>query len=77
MTSASGQRRKEPKPENYTYNFTAPIWTPTQMNVLRRAASMHAEANRSDPFAYGRMLCHLKRGIEVPGGVISESKPNS
>ena len=31
---------------------------------FKRAARIYAAANRSDPFAYSRMICHLRRGIE-------------
>jgi hypothetical protein len=77
MTSASGKRRTESKPEDYSFKYTAPIWTQAQTDHLRRAASLHAQANPSDPFAYGRMLCHLRRGIETPGGGVPETKTNS
>lgn len=77
MTSASGKRRNESKPEDYSFKYTAPVWTPAQTEMLRRAASHHAQANPSDPFAYGRMLCHLRRGIEAPAGASLDTKPNS
>jgi hypothetical protein len=38
------------------------------------AADMHAQANRTDPFARGRMMLHLKNGIENPVEVIKEAK---
>ena len=37
--------------------------------VQARAADLHAEANKSDPFARGRMLLHLHRGIDSVGDV--------
>lgn len=33
----------------------------TNAHIL--AARAHAAANPSDPFAYGRMMCHMRSGI--------------
>lgn len=33
----------------------------TNAHIL--AARAHAAANPSDPFAYGRMMCHMRAGI--------------
>jgi hypothetical protein len=47
-----------------------PFRTPTlDRNAVERAADLHAEANKSDPFARGRMLLHLHRGIDSVGDV--------
>ena len=34
------------------------------MNLPEQAARLHAEANPTDPFAYGRMILHLEKGLE-------------
>lgn len=41
-------------------------------NAFRIAARVYAKANRSDPFAYGRMIAWLVQGIEHPAEVISD-----
>lgn len=43
--------------------------------TFRIAANYHAKANPSDPFAYARMLTHLRMGIETPAEVISDARP--
>ncbi len=65
MPQASGKRRKKDSDtvENFGFKYNAPTWSPAQFAELERAARTYAEHERSDPFAYGRMLAHLKRGI--------------
>jgi hypothetical protein len=38
-----------------------------------KAAHAYARCNRSDPFAYGRMIAHLVRGIEDAAVVLASS----
>jgi hypothetical protein len=40
---------------------------------FERAARAYARCNVSDPFSYGRMLCHLLRGIEDASAVLAAS----
>lgn len=48
---------------------------PTAFNVgkMEAAARAHARVNMSDPFAYGRMMMKLRRGIESPFDVLKDS----
>lgn len=43
-------------------------------DAYRAAASLYARANRTDPFAYGRMMAHLTLGIETPHEVVMQWK---
>lgn len=42
--------------------------------AYRAAASLYARANRTDPFAFGRMMAHLTLGIEFPSEVVKQWK---
>lgn len=48
-----------------------PLQTPKYLIEMERAAVEHAEANRSDPFARGRIWLHMKRGLLLPSDVMS------
>lgn len=41
------------------------------------AARHFAEANASDPFAYGRMICHLRQGIEDATEAVNVWRPRA
>jgi len=74
MTSVSGKRR--PTNESRADDYSFPIWRPpvftdSQYTELRRAARAYAERNRSDPFAFGRIMCHMLRGFENASEVYS------
>lgn len=74
-TPGQSKRRKDSDSvENFSYKFAPPRWTPTQLVELQRAAHMHAQRNPSDPFAFGRMLTHLKRGLANVADVIADNK---
>jgi hypothetical protein len=67
MQDASGPRRKDPRPDDYGYApFVSPELTPERYRAYHKAAKVHAEYDRSDPFAYGRAMLYLKRGILNP-----------
>jgi len=52
-----------------------PFRTPTlDGTAIERAANLHAEANKSDPFARGRILLHLRRGLDSVGDVDKTSR---
>ena len=38
-----------------------------QYRIFHAAAVLAQEAERSDPFVYGRVMCHLKNGLAAPG----------
>jgi hypothetical protein len=48
--------------------------TVKNLEHLQRVARAHAKANRTDPFAYRRMLTHLLNGIEEAGPVLASAK---
>ena len=67
------QRAKEhgfntPLPRDFVYR--APLWNRADLERIERAVSLHADANRSDPFAAGRMRLHLTRGLDSAAEVI-------
>lgn len=47
----------------------APLQTPKFRIEMERAAAAHVEANRSNPFARGRILLHMRRGLDLPSDV--------
>lgn len=51
--------------------YKEPVSTPDREREIQRAASLHAKAEASDPFARGRIICHMRRGIELPSDVIA------
>lgn len=42
-------------------------------NGLKGVAKIHAQANKSDPFSYGRCLHHLRKGYDDPMQVFEEA----
>lgn len=42
--------------------------------ACRAAAALYAAANRTDPFAFSRMMAHFVQGIEHPADVIAQWK---
>jgi hypothetical protein len=54
--------------------YAVPARTEAQMSSVFAAARDHAAVNASDPFAHGRMLCHLTRGLDEPGAVAKAAK---
>lgn len=43
------------------------------LEQLKAVARVHAQANKSDPFAYGRILNIMKRGLDEPEEVLKEA----
>lgn len=41
--------------------------------VLIDAATAHARANNSDPFAYGRVMLHMRQGLEFPSDIKADA----
>lgn len=75
MTDASGPRRKERDANDFSF----PEFRQVEMNAQREsaihaAAKLHASRNESDPFAYGRIYLHMKRGIANVGEVTADAK---
>lgn len=46
---------------------------PTKPDEIERAARLHAQADHSDPFAYGRIKLHLRRGLAVASEVAASA----
>jgi hypothetical protein len=42
-------------------------------SAVERAAKLHAQANRSDPYAYGRVMLHMRQGYELASDIIKEA----
>ena len=57
-----------PLPRDFVY--WAPLWNRADLERIERAVALHAEANRSDPFAAGRVRLHLTRGLDSVGEVM-------
>ena len=67
MTEVTGKRRKEPRYDEFAIpTYRKPVWSDTQLVEFNKVARNYADRNRSDPFAYGRALAHLKRGLADP-----------
>lgn len=76
MKDASGTRRKDPRPDDYSYApFRAPEVTPERYREFHKAAKTYAQYEPSDPFAYGRAMLYLKRGILDPSELRSGPAP--
>ena len=43
-------------------------------NQLRQAAREHAQADNSDPFAYGRAMRYMRQGYWLPSEVVDEAR---
>jgi len=43
--------------------YRPPILTNTTIDHIEKAARLHAAAHHSDPFAYGRVKLHIRRGL--------------
>lgn len=54
-------------------SYMRPEMTPTRRADIERAAGAHVEANRSDPFARGRAVCHMVRGLELPSDMLADA----
>jgi hypothetical protein len=73
MTTASGKRRKDPRSDDFSYpKWTEPLMTETRHRDLVAAAKVYAERHASDPFAFGRIYLHMKRGLADPADVRAE-----
>lgn len=57
-----------PLPRDFVYK--APLWNAADLERIERAVVLHTDANRSDPFAAGRMRLHLTRGLDSASEVI-------
>lgn len=53
--------------------FMPPVMTTKRRTEMDRAAAAHVEVNRSDPFAYNRVMLYMRRGIELPSDVLAEA----
>ena len=73
MLDPRGERRTDDEPNPVQFN--PPQFNRGQLQEVYRAAAAYAAKERSDPFAFGRMLTHLKRGIANINEVISDSRP--
>lgn len=49
--------------------YRAPPMTEKRRSEIEVAAIAHAQADHSNPFAWGRVRLHMKRGIEEPAKV--------
>lgn len=54
--------------------YRVPVWNDTDKARQREAALLHAEVNASDPFAFGRMVLHLERGLDRSDDVATDAK---
>lgn len=53
--------------------FKRPHFTPAEQDRLRQAARLHAQANNSDPFAYGRIVRAMRHGYATISEVRDEA----
>jgi hypothetical protein len=54
--------------------FRAPVNDAKRLSEIYQAAAVYREAHASDPFAYGRAVLHMKRGIDFPSEVKAEGE---
>lgn len=59
---------------NIPKTYRVPVQTPKYRIEMERAAAAHVEANRSDPFARGRIWLHMRRGLVLPSDVLADSR---
>jgi len=74
MAEVTGKRRKEPRLDDFTYSFRAPDLSDARLAEINRAGRLYAERHASDPFAFGRIVCHMKRGIADPSQVAADAR---
>lgn len=53
--------------------YIPPVMTLGRRVDISNALARHVEANRSDPFAGGRIKMHMERGLELPSDVLEEA----
>lgn len=53
--------------------FRRPVFAPEGLRAIDRAARHHAEANASDPFAWGRVRHYMRQGFLSPADVDKEA----
>ena len=53
--------------------FRAPTLTPQRRHDIERAARAHADVNRSDPNAYGRVKVQMEGGMLSPSDVLADA----
>lgn len=58
------ERKAWEKPE-----YRQPHWNERDKERQEQAARAHARADSADPFAYGRMKLHLRRGLDDASAV--------
>lgn len=66
--------KKQREPESFKADFREPTMTPDRGADIARAAALHASADRSDPFAHGRITTHMRRGMALPSDVIADAQ---
>ena len=75
MSEVSGKSRKEPRPDDFRFpEYRAPELTSQRLSQIEKAAAAFAHRHASDPFAYDRILMHMKRGLAEPDHVLSDSR---
>ena len=75
MQEASGKRRKEPRADDFSFpEYRAPEMSAERYRACHNAATAFAKRHASDPFAYGRIMLYMKRGIFTPDEVRSDSR---
>lgn len=55
--------------------YRPPVMTHTRRADIVKAARAHVNANpnRSDPFAYNRIVTYMTRGLELPSEVLADA----
>lgn len=41
--------------------------------TFRKAATLHARSDNANPFAFSRMMLHMKQGLALPSDVIADA----
>lgn len=41
--------------------------------AVQKAATLHQRANPADPFAFGRIVLHMRQGYDLPSDVIASA----
>jgi hypothetical protein len=57
------QRRWDSEVKDLPDTYRPPVFKPDAAKLIEAAACLHAAAHHSDPFAYGRVKLHIKRGL--------------
>lgn len=59
--------------KGWKYTKPGSLWNAEAQEKARKAAEAHAKANPTDPFAYPRIMLHMRQGYEIISDVQADA----